>query len=324
MNHWFAPSPLTSSSTFNTSPVYGHYPEPKSPIEGHFLNISNIALTWLPQQIGQSLYSPQYPVYHYEVENWFVSMVVVLCAPTMTPECLRCYNKPKAGCSCLKQQIIALETQVLGCCSLHYCKTHSTSYSPLSHACIYQMVQHTPSSWARPATPSWKPTQLSSSGWLSAFCSWQFGGYCLTVNFLSLLDKVHLSLAQSRQYHLCIPARRPYHHSQFIKAVDDLLTKCGPTYSNWPNSSMTRDISVLPPFPCAVLLFLIDAHPGWVGFNLLMLQPGSKVWRCQSMIQKGLCNTAVLSYRPLLENIAQCLVVRVAGFQGHLEDFVNK
>jgi len=42
------------------------------------------------------------------------------------------------------------------------------------------------------------------------------------------------------------------------------------------------------------------------------------------MIQKGLCNTAVLSYRPLLEDVAQRLVATVAGFQGHPEEIVNE
>ena len=41
------------------------------------------------------------------------------------------------------------------------------------------------------------------------------------------------------------------------------------------------------------------------------------------MIQKGLCNTAILSYRPLLEDVAQCLVMRVAGFQWHPEDLLT-
>jgi len=52
-----------------------------------------------------------------------------------------------------------------GFCSLHYCRTHSTFYSP-SCPCICQMVHPMPSSWARPATPSWKPTQLSSK-WMA-------------------------------------------------------------------------------------------------------------------------------------------------------------
>jgi len=34
------------------------------------------------------------------------------------------------------------------------------------------------------------------------------------------------------------------------------------------------------------------------------------------MIQKDLCNTAVLSYRPLLEGVALRLVASVASFQG--------
>jgi len=50
-----------------------------------------------------------------------------------------------------------------------------------------------------------------------------------------------------------------------FKAANDLLTKRGSTYSNRPDSSITEDVSVLPPFPCVALLFLIDARPGWVG-----------------------------------------------------------
>jgi len=42
------------------------------------------------------------------------------------------------------------------------------------------------------------------------------------------------------------------------------------------------------------------------------------------MIRKGICNTAILSYRPLLEAVAWPLIAIVAGFQGYLEDFVNE
>ena len=63
---------------------------------------------------------------------------------------------------------------------------------------------------------------------------------------------------------------------------------------------------------------------GWRGFNLLMLQPGKELWRRRGMIQKGLCNSAIQSYRPILEDATQRLVAKVAGFQGHPEDFVNK
>ena len=42
------------------------------------------------------------------------------------------------------------------------------------------------------------------------------------------------------------------------------------------------------------------------------------------MIQKGLSNSAIQSYRPLLEDATQRFVARVSGFQGHLEDIVNE
>lgn len=57
---------------------------------------------------------------------------------------------------------------------------------------------------------------------------------------------------------------------------------------------------------------------------MTMLQPGRELWKRRSMIQKGLSNTAVLSYRPLLEDATQRFIARVSGFQGHPEDIVNE
>lgn len=42
------------------------------------------------------------------------------------------------------------------------------------------------------------------------------------------------------------------------------------------------------------------------------------------MIQKGLSNTAIRSYRPLLEEATQRFVARVSGFKGHPEDIINE
>jgi hypothetical protein len=42
------------------------------------------------------------------------------------------------------------------------------------------------------------------------------------------------------------------------------------------------------------------------------------------MIQKGLGNKAILSYWPLMEDVTQRLVARIAGFQGHPEELINE
>ena len=42
------------------------------------------------------------------------------------------------------------------------------------------------------------------------------------------------------------------------------------------------------------------------------------------MIRKGLCDTTVHSYRPILEDVTTRFVAKVAGFQGHPEDLVNE
>jgi hypothetical protein len=79
MNGTFASTPLTNTTLFNSSPVYGHYPgaDPISPLEARFPNTRNIGSAPRPQQIGQEAgpsYSPQYPVSRSEVENQFVSI----------------------------------------------------------------------------------------------------------------------------------------------------------------------------------------------------------------------------------------------------------
>ena len=105
------------------------------------------------------------------------------------------------------------------------------------------------------------------SGWLNTFCSWQvqFGGCFLTLKNFWFSSRLRRNLAHSLDPGNIVYAYVLGDHIIVLnsfKAADDLLTKCGATYSNRPDSVMTEDMYSL---SCATILLLTETCPGWVG-----------------------------------------------------------